>query len=146
MHKPAIVTALVASVFMASNTASAQLLNPLENRQAFTMIDRMLSKLPDKIECISLVEYQKHNYRDTKTKQASAQKHIFRLTNMNLKLTGGYLLMEDEPSTVIYSLTSGGSDMNIIVGLDLYEGKILAIAPPLPQPNSCQAGQQLFRM
>jgi len=145
MRKIAIVTALMSSVIMAPNMASAQMLNSLENRDAINMMDRFFSKLPDKIECLNIVQLQRNNPGDTKSKQATAQKHIFRLTNANLKLTGGYILMDDDPSVVIYSLTSGGSDMNIIVGLDMLEAKIRAVAPPLPQPNTCQAGMQVAR-
>jgi len=145
MRKTAIVTALMTTFFMAPNMASAQMLNTLENRDAINMMDRFFSKLPDKIECLNIVQLQRNNPGDMNSKQATAQKHIFRLTNANLKLTGGYALMDNDPSVVIYSLTSGGSDMNIIVGLDMLEAKVLAVAPPLPQPNTCQTGMQVAR-
>ena len=143
MRKIATLTVLMASIFVAPNMASAQMLNALENREAINMLDRFLSKLPDKIECLNIVELQRNNRSDLKTKQATAQKHVFRLTNANLKLTGGYILMDDDPSVVVYSLTSGGSDMNIIVGIDTFEAKVLAVVPALPQPNTCQTGMKV---
>jgi hypothetical protein len=146
MRKIAIITALMTSVFMAPTMASGQMLNPMEFREAKTMLDRVFSNLPDKIECTNFVELQRNNPRDMSTTQATVQKHVFHLTNANLKLSGGYVLSDKDTSTVIYSLSSGGSDMNIIVGVDMFEAKVLAVAPPLPQPNTCQAGMQLVRM
>jgi len=127
MRKIATLTVLMASIFVAPNMASAQMLNALENREAINMLDRFLSKLPDKIECLNIVELQRNNRSDLKT----------------LKLTGGYILMDDDPSVVVYSLTSGGSDMNIIVGIDTFEAKVLAVVPALPQPNTCQTGMKV---
>jgi len=147
MRKIAIVTTLMASVFMGPNMASAQMVNELKFREAKAAMDRVFSNLPEKIECTSFVELrERHDYRDFNTKQATAQKYIFRLSNANFKFGGSYTMLENDPSVVIYSMPSGGSDATLIVSVNERGGaKLLAASPPLPQPNTCQAGMQISR-
>lgn len=147
MRKITIFTTIAASILATSDLAFAQMLEPrsMELMDSQLMTDRFISKMPDTIECINVVALQRHDRRDLKTTQATYQKHIYRLTNMNLKFTGGYMFSDTDTSVAVYSLTSGGSDMNIMVGIDTFRAKVLAVVPPLPQPNTCQVGMEVVK-
>lgn len=147
MRKFSIIGTLMVSVLVIPHMATAQMVNELKFREAKAAIDRVFSNLPEKIECTSFVELrEQHDYRDFKTKQATAQKYVFRLSNANFKFGGSYTMLENDPSVVIYSMPSGGSDATLIVSVnDRGEGKLLAASPPLPQPNTCQAGMTISR-
>lgn len=149
MRKIVIMTTLFGSALIPSQVTSAQILEPrahIEDQRILESMDTLLSKLPDTIECYNVVRLRDRiEHRDTQNKQATAQKHVFHMTNVNFKYAGSQILAENEQSTAIYSLSSGGSNMNIIVGVDMREAKVLVVAPPLPPPNTCQTGMSVAR-
>jgi len=132
--------------FAISTAASAQLLGSYseEMRNSKIVMDR-IAKLPDTIECISVVKLKQHNPRDIQTKQATARKYVFRLSNVNMNMTGGYQLSSTEPSVAVYSMQSGGGVSNLFVGVDMNAAKLLVAAPALPQPNTCQTNMEVVR-
>ena len=147
MHKIVTIFSLIVSALAIPHMASAQMVNELKFREAKAAMDRIFSTLPEKIECTNFVELrERHDHRDLNTKQATAQKYIFRLSNANFKFGGNYTMLGNDPSVVIYAMPSGGSDATLIVSVnDRGEGKLLAASPPLPQPNTCQAGMMISR-
>jgi len=138
--------AFIAGSLAIASVASAQMLGSYseEMRSSKLVMDR-IEKLPDTIECVSVVKLMRHNPGDVRTKQATARKYVFRLSNINMNMTGGYQLMESEPSVAVYSMHSGGAVNNLFVRVDMNAAKLLVASPALPQPNTCQLGMEVVR-